>query len=123
MSTPHNSPDERLRIEFEKPYVLAEAFPERVDAAEEWRKCSFCGLQSQALPASELTVIKNRHGTQPLGHLLLYCPQHLAGAKERGDSVDSVDGGRKRGPVCRNCFITVPIGTRVCDSCGEKAPS
>ena len=123
MSTPHNSSDERLRIEFEKPYVLAEAFPERVNAAEKWRKCSLCGLQSQALPASELTVIKHRHGTQPLGNLRLYCPQHLAGAKEWSDSADGVDGGRKRGPICRNCFIAVPIGTRVCDSCGEKAPS
>jgi RNA polymerase subunit RPABC4/transcription elongation factor Spt4 len=122
MSTPHDSSDERLLIEFEKPYVLAEAFPGRVNATEERRKCSICGQRSQALPASALTVIKHRHGAQPLGHLRLYCPEHLVGAREWSDAADGGGGGRKSGPVCRNCFVIVPVGTRVCDSCGEKAP-
>lgn len=73
---------ERGLIEFETPRVLGEVFPDRVDAPETLRQCSVCGKESQALRASELTVIKRRHGGQPLGHLRLYCHEHLADGSE-----------------------------------------
>ena len=111
--------DERLRIEFEVPYPLGEAFPERRDALPEMRKCSMCGSDSQALPADQLTVIKHRHALQPLGHLRLYCPGHAASAAE-WSSGGTVGRGAKDGPFCPSCNLTVPSGTRVCDTCGHK---
>lgn len=110
--------DERGRIEFETPYVLAEAFPERIEAGPHLRRCSQCGSDSQALSAWDLTVIKHRVSNQPLGHLRLYCLEHLAQAKaewSRGSA------GELNGPVCPNCFTVVPSGTKTCDRCGERA--
>ena len=109
--------DERDLIEFETPRVLSEVFHGRVLAPPELRKCSLCPWDAPAWPASELTVIKHRHASQPNGHLMLYCHEHLASAKEvweRGD-----DGYGKTGQSAPNCFMTVPLGTRRCDTCGE----
>jgi RNA polymerase subunit RPABC4/transcription elongation factor Spt4 len=110
--------DERELIEFETPYVLAEVFPSRILAPEDQRKCSQCGVESRPLPASELTVIKHRHSSQPLGHMRIYCHEHLAGAKEWTESAGG-ETSRRTGPVCPNCFMTVPTGTGVCETCGE----
>lgn len=118
MSTSRNLPDERDWIEFDTTYVLAEVFPDRINAPDHLRRCSVCGIQSQALPASKLTVIKHRHGGQPSGHLRLYCDEHVGGAKEWSENVGGVGG--KTGPFCPNCFVNVPFGTGICDSCGEK---
>ena len=109
--------DERPSIEFESPQRLDEAFPERKNAPPELRRCSECGANSQARPASELTVIKHRHATQPLGHLRLYCPEHLALAKEWTDG--SAGRRTRTGPVCPACHLTVPLGTGICESCGQ----
>ena len=57
--------DERDLIEFDTEYVLAEVFPGRIDADDSWRKCSRCGVNSKALPASELTVIKHQASSAP----------------------------------------------------------
>jgi hypothetical protein len=110
--------DERERIDFETSYVLAEVFPARIEAPAGMRRCSQCGSQSQALSAWKLTVIKHRHDTQPLGHLRLYCGEHLAGAVEWRSGLSGAGG--KTGPVCPNCFLTVPVGTGVCDTCGAS---
>lgn len=110
--------DERELIEFETPVILAVAFPERVDAPDRLRRCSQCGSDSRALPASELTVIKHRVSNQPLGQLRLYCHEHLADATDEWES-SSAGGGHKMGPICPDCFLAVPSGTRRCDSCGE----
>ncbi len=110
--------DERELIEFETPYVLAEAFPARIGAAAGQRRCSQCGSQSQASPASQLTVVKHRHATQPLGHLRLYCREHAPGAKEWSSGASG--SGGNAGPTCPQCFVTVPSGTRVCDTCGTS---
>lgn len=104
-------------IEFETPYVLAEVFPSRIDAPAELRKCSQCGADAQAWPAWELTVI-NRHTSQPLGHLRIYCHEHVARANDWNESLGGERSGRT-GPVCPNCFMTVPLGTGVCETCGE----
>lgn len=108
--------NERELLDFETPYVLAEVFPARVSGPESLRRCSECGSQSQALQASKLTVIKHRLDTQPLGHLRLYCDEHLAGATEWGSGAGGSRG--KTGSMCPNCFVTVPLGTGVCDTCG-----
>ena len=108
--------DERQFIEFETPYVLADVLPERIDAPEDMRRCSQCGANSKALPASELTVVKHRHESQPAGHMRLYCDEHLAGAREWSSGLGG-SGGRT-GPTCPNCFVSVPIGTLTCDQCG-----
>lgn len=109
--------DERELIEFETPYVMAEVFPGRIDAPDSLRRCSRCGADSKAWPASELTVIKHGVSNQPLGHLVMYCHEHLASATEWGVSPDAP---QKTGPVCPSCFLTVPLGTGVCDNCGTK---
>lgn len=107
--------DERDLIEFDTEYVLSEVFPERVDARDSWRKCSLCGAASNAWPASELTVVKRRHGNQPLGHLVLYCHEHIA----RANDWDSGSGSSGRfGPVCPECHMAIPVGTMKCDGCG-----
>lgn len=110
--------DERELIEFETPYVLAEVFPARIGAPAELRRCSQCRLQSQASPASQLTVIKHRHATQPLGHLRLYCHEHAPGAKEWSSGLSG--SGGNAGRMCPQCFVAVPIDTRVCDTCGRS---
>jgi hypothetical protein len=76
MTTP--TTDERGLIEYDTPRVLAEVFPDRIGAPGDLRKCSPCGRNSQPQPASELTVIKLHHARQPLGHLRIYCHDHLA---------------------------------------------
>lgn len=78
------------------------------------------GFQSQALPVSALTVIKHRVSNQPLGQLRMYCREHLAQATEEWSRGD---GGHVNtmGPVCPNCFVVVPSGTAICDTCGVKA--
>jgi hypothetical protein len=111
--------DERLRIEFEVPYTLGEVFPDRRAAPPESRKCSMCGGDSQALPADKLTVIKHRHALQPLGNMRLYCPEHAASAAE-WSSGETRGRDVKHGPVCPTCFVTVPFGTRLCDTCGQE---
>lgn len=109
--------DERDLIEFETPYSLAEALPERIAAPDRLRRCSQCGSRSQALPASALTVIKHRVSNQPLGQLRLYCHEHLAQAKEEWNH--GLPGGvGTTAPVCPNCFVLVPSGTKTCDTCG-----
>ena len=110
--------NEREQIEFETPRVLSEVFPSRILAPEDRRKCSQCGVESRPLPASELTVIKHRHSSQPLGQLRIYCHDHLAGAKESTGSVGG-ETSRRTGSVCPSCFMTVPTGTGVCETCGE----
>ncbi len=76
-------PDDRLQLEYNKP-VRLDTLPWRIDAPEEYRKCSHHeadGSQSaQAFPASELWVIKIHHGKYPEGFLLLYCIDHLINA-------------------------------------------
>lgn len=112
------SMDERELIDFETPYVLSESFPDRVDAPGELRRCSQCGGSSQPLPASELTVIKHHVGGQPLGHLRLYCRDHLAATKE-WDASGGPGRSGPTGPMCLSCFVTVPLGTGICETCGE----
>lgn len=109
--------DERSLLEFESPRNLAEIFPHRVGAPPHLRRCSVCGANSQALPAEALTVIKHRHGAQDLGHMRLYCDEHLRGATEWRDTPGGAGGGRI-GKVCPTCFISVPLGTGICESCG-----
>lgn len=114
--------DERDLIEYDTPRTLAEVFPHLIDGPEDRRRCSACGSQAQALPASALTVIKRHHESHPAGHLLLYCQEHLAKATEGNDA--SGGAGEKPGKigrVCRNCFLVVPFGTGVCDACGDQA--
>ena len=111
--------DERELIEFDTEYVLSEVFPERIDAPDSWRRCSLCGAASKAWPASELTVVKRHHGNQPLGHLVLYCHDHITRANEW----DSIPGGsRELGPVCPKCHLSVPVGTLECEGCGWIPP-
>jgi hypothetical protein len=110
-------PDERELIEYEVPHILGEIFPGRRDAPPHMRKCSACGTDSQPWPADQLTVIKHRHASQPLGHLRLYCPQHATDASE-WSGTDASGGSSRPGAVCPNCFITVPSGTGECESCG-----
>ena len=43
-------------------------------------------------------------------------PRDLAGAKEWSSGLSG--SGEKAGPVCPNCFVTVPFGTGICDTCG-----
>jgi hypothetical protein len=107
--------DERELIEFDVEYNLAETFPNRINAAESMRKCSLCGTASQAIPAVDLTVIKSQHAAQPLGHLRLYCRDHLA--ESRGGSWAGSALG-PAGPVCPTCFVAIPTGTLECDTCG-----
>ena len=108
--------DERELIEFDIEYNLAETFPDRVNAAESKRKCTICGTASQAIPAADLTVIKSQHAAQPLGHLRLYCRDHLAESRVGGSRSRSHDG--PVGPVCPECFVVVPSATGQCDTCG-----
>jgi hypothetical protein len=61
-----------------------------------------------------LTVVKRHHGTQPLGHLIVYCPEHIAGANEW----ESSGGSGKFGPICPDCHMAIPAGTMECDVCG-----
>ena len=107
--------DARELIEFDVEYNLAEVFPDRIHASELMRKCTVCGAASQALPAADLTVIKIRHATQPMGNLRLYCPDHLS--QSRGQSGHSSPQG-PAGPVCPTCFLAIPSGTLECDACG-----
>ncbi|WP_196776883.1 DUF6994 family protein [Haloechinothrix halophila] len=108
--------DERDLIEYEDPQILGEIFPSRMTAGSDQRKCSACGT---VLPADQLTVIKHRHAGQPKGHLRIYCPEHLATAKEWTEGGSTSQSG-KLGPICPNCFTAVPLGTGVCDMCGEQ---
>lgn len=60
------------------------------------------------------------HGNQPLGHLVLYCHEHIARANEW----DSSPGGSgKVGPVCPSRRMSVPVGRLECDQCGWTRPS
>jgi hypothetical protein len=113
--------DERELIEFEVPRILSEVFPDRASAPGELRRCSQCGTGSRPLPADQLTVIKHRHDTQPLGHLRLYCPTHAAEAREWLSSGSK--GSGRVGPVCPSCNYTAPVGTRICDICGQQVPT
>jgi hypothetical protein len=82
-------PDDRLQLEYDKP-VRLDTLPWRIDAPEEYRKCSHHeadGSQSvQAFPASELWVIKIHHANFPEGFMLIYCIDHpiKAGDWSRG---------------------------------------
>jgi len=78
----HLIDDERPLIDFENPKVLSEVFRGGSIAAPEMRRCSECGSGPRDVPASALTWIKHRHGSQPLGHMRLYCDAHLAHANE-----------------------------------------
>ncbi|MCR3719553.1 MULTISPECIES: hypothetical protein [Prauserella salsuginis group] len=104
--------DERDVIDFDTEYVLAEAFPGRVDAPAVYRRCTWCTDQ-QPWPAAELTVFKTRVSGDPQGRLLLYCPDHVDGRDAAGPAGTS---GRT-GPRCPQCWVEVPTGTGFCDMC------
>ena len=108
--------DERDLIEFETEYVVADPFPDRIDRSD-LLKCSACGAESKPLPATEVTVIKHRHGSPPLGHLRLHFHTHLAAAKLEWGS--SGGGSQRMGAICPNCRVAVPVGTGECDTCGR----
>lgn len=110
--------DERDSLIVGVPYVMSEACPWRVDAEPKYRRCSSCGSRSQALPASDLWVIKEHRSNNPAGALRIYCAYHL----DRMGSPGTAGGGTSGpvGAVCPHCFIATPAGTGICESCGWK---
>lgn len=106
--------DERELLEFDQEYVLSDALPHR-GSPDRMATCSVCGADSPAWPSSALTIVKRHHASQPLGHLVVYCPDHIAQAREwntgGGDSA-------RMGPICPNDNVAVPTGTMECDICG-----
>jgi hypothetical protein len=114
--------DERYYIEYVTPERL-DLFFQRIPPKLRWvkdgrAKCSDCGLSSQSRPTSELTLIKHKHDSQPLGHLKTYCPEHLLRAREWSGGGQAGRTSGRTGSVCPTCHQTVPL-TGICDWCGE----
>ena len=112
--------DERDYIEYESPMRL-DVYLQLLPPQHRWisdgmSQCSDCGKNSQPRPTSELTVIKHRHGGQPLGHLRTYCQEHLAVTTEWHEG-GSAGRSARTGAVCPTCHMTLPL-TGICDNCG-----